>query len=262
MPAAGGTWVWSGNGVFGNSFFPGTLGPHVITLCYTDPFGCTTCVTNTINVINCCIPYCQDFNNNQPNGWLPDPDAPNLTIGLSNAGSLNGPGDYYLETTSELGASALLAPAYYYQWCCGRLCYDYRIINDGDINSSYSVNPVVWVYSGTLGFAYTSVVSATELNGWHHICVPVNNCNQPPPGSTSAGSWQPIQGTAMADWSTVTNNITKVLFRTDYSTVVGERTAIDNVCFIPDAPIAIDAGPDQTICSGQYAALNVTGCNS
>jgi len=59
LPFTGGTWTWSGPGVSGNYFHPTTLGPHTITLCYTDSFGCTTCITNTINVIFCCGESCQ-----------------------------------------------------------------------------------------------------------------------------------------------------------------------------------------------------------
>ena len=61
LPFAGGTWVFFGPGVSGGYFHPTTLGPHTITLCYTDPYGCMSCITKTINVINCvvCNPPCQ-----------------------------------------------------------------------------------------------------------------------------------------------------------------------------------------------------------
>ena len=45
-----GTWSFSGPGVVGNLFYPNTLGPHIITLTYTDPNGCTGTVSITINV--------------------------------------------------------------------------------------------------------------------------------------------------------------------------------------------------------------------
>src|SRR5205814_10705162 len=59
LPLAGGTWVFSGLGVVGNYFYLTTLGPHVITVYYTDANGCTGSTTITINVIYCCPGSCQ-----------------------------------------------------------------------------------------------------------------------------------------------------------------------------------------------------------
>jgi hypothetical protein len=55
VTSIGGPGYFSGNGVFGNSFFPNTLGPHVITYTYTGVNGCTNTITNTINVVRCGI---------------------------------------------------------------------------------------------------------------------------------------------------------------------------------------------------------------
>ncbi len=231
LPFAGGTWTFSGTGVFGNYFYPNTLGTHVITLTYIDPYGCIGTVTNTISVINCCDTVCQDYNNGQFNGWQPDPNAPNLGVAITNTGSQNGVQDHYLETTDQSGASALMASTDYNHWCCGEFCYDYRIFYDGDPSSSYNVNPIFWVYSGTLGFYFTSNIVANENNGWHRVCAPVSTCSVP--DSSAAGVWKPITGTAVADWNTVSSNISRIVFRVDYSSFQGERSGIDNVCFTP-----------------------------
>ena len=261
ITSTGGTWTWSGAGVLGNYFYPTSLGNHVITLCYTDPNGCTACVSNSINVIQCgCDTVCQNFNNNQLNGWQADPNAPNVIVGTNNVGSQNGPGDYYLQTIDQSGASALMAPTAFNHWCCGELCYDWRIFNDGDPGSSYNVPAVVWVYSGNLGFGFTSSVIANENNGWRHVCIPVSTCDRAP-DSSSEGYWQPLGNTVAGDWNTVTTNITRVVFRSDYSSFTGERSGFDNICFTPTTHGSVNAGPDQTICAGTSANLNVEGCH-
>jgi len=51
---AGGTGVFIGPGVVGNTFTPGAPGVYTICFYYTDTNGCTSSICNTINVITCC----------------------------------------------------------------------------------------------------------------------------------------------------------------------------------------------------------------
>jgi len=51
---AGGSGYFSGTGVIGNYFYPNSVGTFTITYYYTDPYGCTGSISNTITVINCC----------------------------------------------------------------------------------------------------------------------------------------------------------------------------------------------------------------
>jgi hypothetical protein len=51
---AGGTGVFSGPGITGNTFTPTGLGSYVITFTYTDPNGCVATISNSITVIFCC----------------------------------------------------------------------------------------------------------------------------------------------------------------------------------------------------------------
>ena len=54
----GGTITFSGIGVVGNYFYPNSLGPHLITVSFTDSLGCTSSTSITINVISCCVNTC------------------------------------------------------------------------------------------------------------------------------------------------------------------------------------------------------------
>ncbi|HNS11382.1 MAG TPA: T9SS type A sorting domain-containing protein, partial [Bacteroidia bacterium] len=53
VSSTGGSGFFTGPGVSFNTFYPNTVGSHVITYHYTDSTGCTGTVTNTITVVKC-----------------------------------------------------------------------------------------------------------------------------------------------------------------------------------------------------------------
>ena len=225
-------------------FSPTVAGSHRISVVVQNSFGCIdTAGVLCLFAEQCCDTVCQDFNNNQLNGWQADPNAPNINVDLSNVGSLSGDSlDYYIKTTDESDASALMASVDFNEWCCGDFCYDYRIFDDGDPDASYNINPVFWIYNGVRGFAFTSNIIATENNGWHRVCASVQTCNFPDSGT--AGKWMPVEGTTPEEWSAVTTNITRIVFRMDYSAAQSEVSGFDNVCFTPHPTrISIEASP-------------------
>src|SRR5204862_531869 len=84
ITSTGGTWVFTGPGVSGNFFYPTTLGPHAITLFYTDIYGCSGSVSITINVISC------GCNTDSCNcNAQPPPPLPTITINSVIADSCN-----------------------------------------------------------------------------------------------------------------------------------------------------------------------------
>ena len=222
--------------------------------------------TLDIKFYDCCEPVdttaCKDtclaFNNFNLHGFQPNPLAPNVIVTLSNVGSQGGATDYYVSAQDQPGASQLLAsPLFNGKWCCGELCYDYKLINDGLTGSN--VNPTFVIRSGTLGFSFVSSTIANQSNGWHRICAPITDCVTPP--NTTSGVWNPIAGTLANQWLTVINNVTDLNFRVDYTTATNEISGYDNICITPNQP-TIDAGPDDTICVGEVAILHVEGCTT
>ncbi len=206
-----------------------------------------------------CVDTCVNFNDNNLHGWQPDPSAPNVGVVLTNVNSQAGANDYYILASDQPGPSFLLAGSDFKgKWCCGDFCYDYRIFDDG-VAGTINVNPSFSIFSGTLGFQFTSTFVVTELNGWHSICAPVSECGIPPVGNS--GIWSPIGATVMADWPTVLNNVTALDFTVDFSAAQSESSGFDNVCIQPSMPV-ISAGADTTICSGSTITLNVHGCNA
>ncbi|MBK9402465.1 MAG: hypothetical protein IPN36_16990 [Bacteroidetes bacterium] len=53
-PFAGGTGVFSGTGVVGNTFTPGAPGLYTICFTFTNQAGCSSTICKTISVIYCC----------------------------------------------------------------------------------------------------------------------------------------------------------------------------------------------------------------
>ena len=231
-------------------------------------WGCTDSTdTLKINFKDCCPPpdtvnclnACNDFNNNNLNGFIPDPLEPNVGTNVTNVNSQGGVTDYYITATDLPGPSALLASSQFLgKWCCGTFCFDYKLIDDKGTASN--VNPSFAIHNGILGFRFISSTIANVSNGWHSICAPISDCNPPP--VSNLGIWVPLGGTVLSDWTTVLNNVTEAAFRVDYiASTDFEVSGIDNVCINSNVP-NINAGADTTICQGSVVTLHVEGCNS
>ncbi|MBK7850393.1 MAG: PKD domain-containing protein [Bacteroidetes bacterium] len=75
VAGAGGSGIFVGPGVTGNTFTPPGLGTFTITYYYTDANGCSASISKTINVISCgCDPISCGCNN------VPPPPAPTITV--------------------------------------------------------------------------------------------------------------------------------------------------------------------------------------
>ena len=188
---------------------------------------------DTIN----CRDTCLAFNDINLHGFMPHPSAPNVLVGLNNFGSQGGVTDYYVQAQDQPGPSQLLAgDVFNGKWCCGTFCFDYRLFDDATLSN---INPMFVIRNGTLGFSFVSSTVANQSNGWHHICLPITDCDPPP--VTPLGTWTPLSGTTAARWTTVLSNVTEVIFRVDYTTDTDEISAYDNICINSDVP-EIDAG--------------------
>ena len=87
--------------------------------------------------------YCRNFDDNNLHDWQPNPNAPMVDVQISNVGSQNGAGDYYVLASDLTGMSQLMAePGYNGRWCCGEFCYDYKVIDDGDPQNVLNLHPV------------------------------------------------------------------------------------------------------------------------
>ncbi|MBL7922958.1 MAG: PKD domain-containing protein, partial [Bacteroidia bacterium] len=230
-------------------------------------WGCTDSTdTLSIDFTDCCpsadttlcADTCINFNNNTQMGWQAYPAAPNVGLLVTNFGSQGGAGDYFLQA-SDLSGPSILEAGFDLRgkWCCGEFCYDYKVIDDG-VAAMINVNPQFRIMNGLLGFTFTSSAVVTENSGWHRICAPISDCNPPP--VTQAGTWAPIAGTTLADWTTVLSNVTNILFPVDISPSIGETTGFDNACIQSGIP-QIDAGNDTTVCQNTEVSLHVQGCS-
>ena len=222
--------------------------------------------TLSIDFLNCCpapdtttcADACVNFDNNNLSGWQPYPAAPNVGLTMSNAGSQNGPSDYYI-LASDLAGPSFLEGSFNLlgKWCCGEFCFDYKLFDDA-VAGTPNVNPQFTIFNGTLGFRFTAAASVNETSPWQRFCAPITDCN-PPPVSPS-GTWTPIAGTAITDWTTVLSNVTNVVFKVDYTAGIGETSGFDNVCIQSGMP-SVSAGNDTTVCAGSVITLHADSCN-
>ena len=205
-----------------------------------------------------CADACVDFDNNNLSGWQPYPTAPNVGLTVTNIGSQNGPADYFIQA-SDLAGPSFLEGSFNLlgKWCCGEFCFDYKLIDDA-VAGSPNVNPQFTIFNGTLGFRFTASASVNENSPWQRFCAPISDCTPPP--VSPAGTWAPIAGTVIADWTTVLSNVTNVVFKVDYSAGVGETSGYDNVCIQSGLP-SVNAGNDTTVCAGSVITLHADSCN-
>jgi PKD repeat protein len=237
----------------------------IYRLLAANQWGCTDSTdTLKIDFHDCCQPVdssicvdtCINFNNYALNGFIPHPLAPNVIVGITNAGSQGGPNDYYITAQDQPGPSQLLATYLDGKWCCGEFCYDYRIVNNGGVNTT--VFPAFVIKSANLGFTFTSNVAVTDTS-WHTICAPIADCSTAP--VSPAGTWTPINGTSVNDWQTVLSFVTELVFKVDFIPATNEIIGYDNICIHPNMP-QVNAGNDTTICEGSVLTLHASGCNS
>lgn len=205
-----------------------------------------------------CDTVCTDFSNGV-SSWAASSNQPGNYITSTFPGPSGVNSDNYLRTNFYGGGQyASASPEYYGSWCCGALCYDFKIFEDGNCIGLSNFNPKIEIRNGTKGFVFTSSQIANELNGWHSICAPVSNSQFD--GVVAGGTWVPLPGTSgnLVDWLFVLNNITSVRFLLpDACSDLLVNTGIDNVCFMPGKTIYAIT---QTPCTDELC-IKGYGCN-
>lgn len=234
-----------------------------VTNCYLNVWTCN------ITTLDCgCDTVCRNFDDNNSHGWAADPAANNVAVFIANSGSQGGAGDSYILAIDQPGASALMAgPEFNTPWCCGELCFDYKIFSNQ--NSNPNVNPIVYINGSGANaykrFTFTFNATVNPADPWQRFCVPTSGPDCALPPVTATGVWTAvattIPPTLPTDWPSVVSQIGKISFRVDYGTLVNESTGFDNVCYTP-ITMQVNAGPDLTINQGQSVVLTAQGCSS
>jgi PKD repeat protein len=256
-----GTWVFVGPNVTGNFFYPNTLGPHTITVIYTDPNGCTGTVSININVIFCCGTSCQV-----------DAGA-DVTICAGNVAILNAQGCSGTSTWYQLGSDAgpiFVGPGpvidvtpqqttCYMVICC---CIDpiYNITCCDTDTVCVNVFPPVhldWPYvlpdvclNSTPVFLDANNIYVTVGNNW----VPI---------TSTTGTWVFVGPNVVGNFfypNTLGPQTITVIY-TDPNGCTGTVSININVIFCCGTSCQVDAGADVTICAGEVAILNAQGCS-
>ncbi len=209
----------------------------------TNEFGCSDTDTVCVNIIvPCDTTICENFESGL-NGWhlAPGAAAYELLIETENF-------NHYLKFTNYNDSLYPISGNNFSgKWCCGALCYDYRIFDDGNYLNLIKEYPVVYIMSGMNGFKFTSNISVSDNSGWQRICAPISDCGFE--SETGLGRWSSIPGTQpnTASWNNVIQNITGIYFEVQDNLNPSDGFGIsgfDNVCFTAfEKHISIQASP-------------------
>ncbi len=272
VTASGGTGFFSGPGVAGNYFYPTTLGTHVITYYYTDEFGCTSSITNTITVIDCggCDngPDCQVSAGPDQTICFGQPAILSVQGCNSTAswfqigqGGAVGGGENIFVGTGETIDVFPQGTTCYMVICCNPppCCCDTDTV-------CITVNPLPFLQ---WPFVYNQVClnSAPVFLDASNILVYVNP-NFVPVTSTAGTGF--FSGPNVAGNYFYPNTVGTFTITYTYTDENGCTSSISNTITVIDCGSGCDngpncqinAGPDQTICIGQAAILQVQNCNS
>lgn len=125
------------------------------------------------------------------------------------------------------------------------LCFDYRLINDGDPNASNPVNPYIAVSDGVNTIYFQASTTVYEGDDWIHVCAPIEPCTDASGlASNSSGSWTYGSTTDCDGFNQVLYNAQWIGFFTDLTSYQTEEMWIDNVCIRdcekePDPPCTV-----------------------
>ena len=262
----GGTGFFSGPGVVGNNFYPTTLGLHVITYYYTDPNGCTSSITKTINVV-----YCPPPCDNGPSCQI---DAgPDQTICAGQPAILHVQGcnsiASWIKIGSATGANVFVGTGetidvFPQQNTCYMVicCNPPPCCCDTDTVCIIVKRPPILKWP----FTYNTVClnSAPVFLDASNIFVFVNNAFVPVTSTTGTGVFSGINVTGNTFNPVTVGTFVITYTYTDPNGCIGIVTNTITVinCCSQSTTCQVDAGPDQAICIGQPAILHVDGCNS
>ncbi len=175
---------------------------------------------------------CENFNANTGN-WKTV--AAGIGISTNIPMSNNTP---YMRGTDAAGSSRIFNTTY-----GGNLganggtcfCWDYKVFNDGFVNSISQIHPRITIYQGnvvnpTLSASYIANITITENSNWVRICAaPILPSTTALP-SDANGAW--VMAGGVGNWNALIANVTGVLFNTDVagSPFQTEVLGIDNFC--------------------------------
>jgi hypothetical protein len=254
-PFAGGTGYFSGPGVVGNVFTPTAPGTYTICYTYTDIYGCSSTICNTITVIVCCDPT---FNIDAgPDQGICAGQPAILTVNgckgaaqwfkMSATGGLVSIGqgetvDVLPQTSTCYVVICCLTPA-----CC-----------DTD-TVCVIVKPLPILHWSN---QYPEIcVNATYVLNPMDVQVLINNTyvNAPLAGGSGFFSGPNVVGNSFTPTSPGTYTICYTYTAPNgCSQTICNTISVIECC---DTTFTISAGPDQSICAGEVAILTVSGCN-
>jgi hypothetical protein len=257
VPFSGGTGVFSGPGIFGNTFTPPGIGSYVITFTYTDPNGCVATITNSITTTFCC-----DTINTISAGN--DTTICAGGVAILTATGCNGSTTWYqlgVEGPFVVGQGPIFDAVPQQSTCYMVVCCDpvYPACCDTDTVCVYvSPQPVL---------AWPSIYTDICSNGGPitlnpaDIFVDINNTwvMSPFAGGTGVFSGPGIFGNTFTPPGIGSYVITFTY--TDPNGCVATITNSITTTFCCDTINTISAGNDTTICAGGVAILTATGCN-
>ena len=264
-----GSGVFSGINVSGNTFNPITLGTFTITYTYTNPNGCIGVVTNTITVINCCSQStaCQIS------------AGPDQTICIGQAAILHVEGCnstalwYNIQGGAAgggqnifVGAGEILDVFPQHSTCYLVICCNPAPCCCDTDTVCITVNPLPvlqWPFSYNVVCLYSAPIFLDASN----IYVNINNTWV---AVTNAGGTGYFAGTGVAGNYFYPTTLGTHVITYYYTDTNGCTGSVTNTIIVIDCGTGcsqaqacqINAGPDQTICIGHAATLQVQGCNS
>lgn len=215
---------------------------------------------NCTSNAQCCVDTCDNFETGINDWAFLNSISGGGNISIQTPGASGTGTDHFLRTNTfgYTPTYVLADDAFLGAWCCGELCFDYRILLDNTSNSvGVSWNPSFEISNGSLKFRFTSSTLVNQTSGWQHICAPIGENGFDP--SSSLGTWSPVFPTQNSDWNTVTSTVTELKFIIPAPSVYdgGIITGIDNVCLTPNVThISIDA----SACKDSLC-VRTDGCN-
>ena len=124
---------------------------------------------------------CQNFDNGSTYSWIPNV----ITMTTDQPGPSGLQSDLFLKITDQSGGPSIAYNVIDYsgdwnQYIGKCLCWDYKVFDDGDPGSHRPVTPRFYIYSQFdpnphIG-AWFDAFTITELDGWVHICAPIEQC--------------------------------------------------------------------------------------
>ncbi|CAL2107862.1 Por_Secre_tail domain-containing protein [Tenacibaculum sp. 190524A02b] len=196
--------------------------------------------------------FCDDFNDQNVSNWNGVLAGANTADSPGPSGASN---DYFLHSYDDQGYSYIYNDVDYkgdwteYNGQC--LCWDFKVINDGNLGQPLS--PKLIIYSGsstspTAAASFTATVQTTEGGGWVHVCAPIEVLNAGDPFPQNAnGSWSMAAGSTAADWNNLLQNMTGIRFVLDLTSYPIEEYGYDNIC-IQDCDIVGEPTDEGAYC--------------